>query len=442
MNELLDARIWTGVERRLADVEALIPEAPGWLPATVVEPENGVEFRLGRTLAPGVRPARRTRPRLVLALAVVGLLVALLAAAILAGAGRTTPIDLSAGPFGPYGLYRGSNSGSNSAALPDGRVLIVSGAWQGAGTAVARADLWDPALGSVPASPTITARVNPTATLLLDGRVLIVGGYGGPFQYASSALASLELWDPASGEFRPAGSMADARVRHTATLLPDGRVLVIGGTGPDGTYASAELWDPDTTTTSHAGTLRTGRAGHASVLLPDGQVLVVGGRDVTGDGVGITELWNPSTRGFREAATFLDKPPNVTATRLLDGRVLMAGAWIFPGGFRGVSVRPYPSGPAEDTTMSQPREGHAATLLPDGNVLITGGGPTGTGEATASAELWELGTGAFRAVRSMPQAAAGHSAFLLPDGRVLIVLDGSGPERFVAPFIYAPTVEP
>ena len=88
-----------------------------------------------------------------------------------------------------------------------------------------------------PAGSLATARRDHTATLLTDGRVLVVGGAGG------TRLASAEVWDPATETFGPAGSLAEAREFHTATLLPDGRVLVTGGYG--GTIlASAEVWEP------------------------------------------------------------------------------------------------------------------------------------------------------------------------------------------------------
>jgi hypothetical protein len=442
VNELDDARALTGVERRLGAVEALIPEAPLWRPAPDTETGGRGDVRFGRAFGRRDLGARHTRSRLVLAMALVLLLVALLVAAIL-GVGRPPVVDLSASPYGPYGLYRGSDASANAAALPDGRVLIVSGAWQGMGIAVARADIWDPEFGTVPADPTLTARINPTVTLLLDGGVLVIGGFGGPFQYPSTALASAELWDPVTGEFRYAASMAEARVGHTATLLPDGRVLVIGGTGPRGVIAAAELWDPETRRFTEAGSLTLGRSGHASVLVTGGQVLIAGGRDAEGAGVGLVEIWEPSTNRFIGQNRYVDNPPDVTATRLLDGRVLIAGAFIVPEGFRGVSVKSYPSGgPGFSFELSQPREGHAATLLADGGVLITGGGPAGTGEGLPSAELWEVGTGSFRDVPPMLRAAARHATFLLPDGRVLVVLDGSGPDGFVDPFLFDPTVEP
>jgi hypothetical protein len=143
------------------------------------------------------------------------------------------------------------------------------------------------------------ARYSHTATLLPDGRVLVVGGTAGD----DGILASAEVWDPATGTFGPAGSLAEAREWHTASPLSDGRVLVVGGADgvdalspPDfeGILASAEVWDPATVTFGPAGSLVRGRHDHTATPLPDGRVLVVGGWN--GDDLFIaTEVWSPLT---------------------------------------------------------------------------------------------------------------------------------------------------
>ena len=75
------------------------------------------------------------------------------------------------------------------------------------------------------------------------------------------------------------GSLNTARFHHTATLLPDGRVLVVGGESGHDPLASAELYDPATGTWSDTGSLRTARDSHTATLLPNGMVLVAGGRE-------------------------------------------------------------------------------------------------------------------------------------------------------------------
>jgi hypothetical protein len=111
---------------------------------------------------------------------------------------------------------------------------------------------------------------------------------------APAATLGAETESPASGSFSQVGSLAEARYAHTASLLPDGRVLVIGGRGEDdNTIASAEAWDPATGTFGPSGPLAKARDGHTATLLPDGRVLVVGGRHESGKAFALAEVWSP-----------------------------------------------------------------------------------------------------------------------------------------------------
>jgi hypothetical protein len=134
-----------------------------------------------------------------------------------------------------------------------------------------------------------TARSSHTATLLLDGRVLIVGGQSGA---AQRPLFTTETYDPAKQTFTPSGNMMTARSRHTATLLPDGRVLIVGGDAA----GSAELYEPSTGSFTATGSLLIPRQGFNATLLKDGKVLITGGVSRStefGDVIGDAEVFDP-----------------------------------------------------------------------------------------------------------------------------------------------------
>jgi hypothetical protein len=137
------------------------------------------------------------------------------------------------------------------------------------------------------------ARSAHTATLLPNGKVLAAGGAGN-----ESDLTSAELYDPASGTWATTGSLPGARSDHTATLLANGKVLVAGGIGPRATssLASAHLYDPATGTWTSTGRLATARYGHTATLLPSGKVLVAGGYgDGSGNRLASAELYDPAS---------------------------------------------------------------------------------------------------------------------------------------------------
>jgi hypothetical protein len=129
-----------------------------------------------------------------------------------------------------------------------------------------------------------TGRWLHTATLLQDGRVLVLGGRSPQ----DSVYQSAETYDPGSGKFSAAGAMAEGRQQHTATLLPGGRVLIAGGYWSDGrnwrVLDGTEMYDPATGNFSPSGSMGTPREGHTATLLNDGRVLIAGGEDIGRDG--------------------------------------------------------------------------------------------------------------------------------------------------------------
>ena len=166
-------------------------------------------------------------------------------------------------------------------------------------------------IGSTPTNKNLASgRAGHTATLLSNGTVLVIGGSG-----STGGPTSAELYDPATRQWVATGSLNAGRVSHTATLLPNGTVLVVGGSGDGGGSTSAELYDPTTGGwTLTTGNLNVARAGHTATLLPNGTVLVAGGYGSTGaptsaeiitpsNGIQTTLTWDsvsdPSVTGYK-----------------------------------------------------------------------------------------------------------------------------------------------
>jgi N-acetylneuraminic acid mutarotase len=197
-----------------------------------------------------------------------------------------------------------------------------------AGTAIVGARLLDPLPGPSATAATWTAtgsmpnsHVNHTATLLPDGRVLMVGAYD-----SDGAPASAELYDPSTGSWKATGDMTRGRAEHTATLLLDGRVLVAGG-GDSGTARTntAELYDPSTGSWTATGDMTEARSGHTATLLPDGRVLVAGAGGDNGVASATAELYDPRTGTWTATANMMERHSYHTSTLLPDGTVLVAG---------------------------------------------------------------------------------------------------------------------
>jgi len=270
--------------------------------------------------------------------------------------------------------------------LSDGRILIAGGF---NGEALADAELYDPQTGNfTPTGSLTTPRMDHVAVLLDTGQVLLVGGVGPGWTF----LASAELYDPATGTFTPTQAMTVAREAHTLTKLQDGRVLITGGhQGRHSAiviYVRAELYDPVTGTFTPTGNMHLRRHKHDAVLLADGRVLITGGSDEQDDqnAYASAEIYDPATGAFSLAGTMPSVRYKHSGTSLLlkDGNVFIAGgarhAILYDAGQQMFRVVPGDLGTA---TLS--RLFTTATLLPNGNVLITGG--YGLGQPV-SAQTW------------------------------------------------------
>ena len=273
-------------------------------------------------------------------------------------------------------------------------------------------------------------REGHTATLLRNGQVLIVGGANG-----YRVLASAELYDPKEGAFTSSGELHSGRTNHTATLLPNGQVLVAGGQVDGKTLTSAELYNPKTGVWTPTGDLNFPRSYHTATLLKNGQVLVAGGSYLgtpmclpqgtpAGSAMDCAELYDPASGKWTVTGGLFAARYVHTATLLQNGKVLVTGG-IGVDGAGGILVSAEVYDPAARTWTStanliNPLLSHTATLLPDGKVLVAGGKPSVDSD-TAEAELYDPKSDTWTATKKLHILRNAHTATSLPNGQILVV---------------------
>lgn len=364
----------------------------------------------------------------------------------------------SAAGFAQTILLSPERAGHTATRLPSGMVLITGGVNESA--TLDSALLYNPATNKFsPTGNMTTPRSYHTATLLYNGTVLLTGGDPGG---SLPLLKSAEVYNPATGKFALVShGMSIGRDKHTATLLHDGRVLIVGG-------KQSDIYDPVAQSFSVTATSPTNRSSHAAVLLENNTVLVTGGYVgslpssdawifnpatsgftmlsammripranhamtlmlsgkvlVTGGFTGTSphdevDIYDPAAQTFTSARHMIFHRSNHEALLLPDGKVLVVGGTTLESGFLETNeiYDPVQATWTVDDVMQENRSGATANLLLNGNVLVTGG-ITGS-KTLKSAEILDPVTHAFTPISDMKVPRNQHSATLLNDGRVLL----------------------
>jgi hypothetical protein len=356
-------------------------------------------------------------------IALILLLVEVFGVAVVIG---SSTLVLAQG-VGPGWTYTGSLSrsrwGHTATLLSNGKVLVVGGAgFPCSGgfcysTTNSSAELYDPSRGTWSYTGNLQYRRHGhTATLLQSSEVLISGGSNSGYDVgAFSRIDVAELYNPATGQFRTTGSFTAIRVGVSATLLPNGKVLALGGSEAMGRTLGvpvAELYDPA------AGSWKETRAPSvfgALLLLPNGKVLVAGSAcDENGQSCfrGL-ELYDPTAESWSPSVA-----PSFWAgstTLLPNGKVLALGS-VGDNPFAGI----YDPGSETWSLINAPNVmPYSATRLSNGKILVIGGYDFERG-ITNSAELYDPVTGTWSATGSLNAARIAYSTTLLPNGKVLI----------------------
>lgn len=263
---------------------------------------------------------------------------------------------------------------------------IVTGSWEGTGTLS-----WP--------------RHAPSAVLLGDGRVLVVGDEGGKYEGPPEVSRSAEIWDPETGDWKETDYLEKARGLFAAVTLLDGRALIAGGVNAKWeSFSSAYVYDPATDRWTKTGLMDTARADPAAAVLKDGRVLVAGGAYYTG-------VRSAGRLGTATLAAYRAGDAGVGAGR----RGILADSWPGPSGRALATAELFDprTGKWSETGSTRfARIGSAAATLADGRVLIVGSGwAEGVADrARLSAEVYDPATGRFSRIDDLPRPCAWWAA--------------------------------
>ncbi|HEU5240297.1 MAG TPA: Ig-like domain-containing protein, partial [Pyrinomonadaceae bacterium] len=312
-----------------------------------------------------------------------------------------------------------------SALLPNARAKLIGGTTTRNWTekSVSEVKLKNNAFDRAGAAdtPLNVARKGHTATLLSDGKVLVVGG-----ENQNGFVAEAEIFDPATGIFNFSGNLNIARADHSATLLSDGRVLIAGGRSESGVLNNTEIFDPTNGVFSNGPNLTGARTGETATLISDGRIVFAGGDDS-----GSVEIYDPSTNNYTLLRQHMTSPRSFHgAASLNDGRILFVGGVAADGsGILSGEILNIAADTFESVVNSLTDEHVRPTLhvLPDGKVQIFGGSDhevmeiydPATNQFGAHAHLYPNGDDHAELVRQLLAAGSRAALFRLGSANAL-----------------------
>jgi N-acetylneuraminic acid mutarotase len=300
----------------------------------------------------------------------------LLVGGVSGGTGIAEHYDPATGTWSFTGNLNTTRTWPSATLLPNGKVLVAGG-WDSNARPLNSAELYDPPTGTWSYTGNLNTAGGGAATLLPSGKVLVVAGN------------SAELYDPGTGTWRSTGNLNKAHTYSGVVTLRNGKVLIVGGNGVDASN-SAEVYDLATETWSVTGNLNVGRRyGHSATLLPNGKVLVAAGFDGD-DWIDSAELYDPVTGTWSETGDLNGDRGIHTATLLPNGKVLVAGGYYDDTLNSAELYDPDTESWSVTGSLNTARAEHTATLLANGKVLVAGG-DSGGEIHTTSAELFDSG---------------------------------------------------
>jgi hypothetical protein len=311
---------------------------------------------------------------------------------------------------------------TQSTVLKNGKVLVTGGS-------TTFAEVYDPSTqvwSQIPGMPTTGLPINRhTSTLLPNGNVLIVGGVDASNSHSQKTW----LFDPIANTWIAGPNMTDRHAGHTATQLGNGNIVIVGGDCPFGAQpcysGSTELYDASANRFTSLAPMPFPVKHGAAALVAGNKIFVAGG--VSGAASAVAQMYDTATNTWRVLSTTLSAPRYYhTATALQDGRVLIVGGYNGQAGTGGRWNSSNIYDPATDRislgqNMQTRRFTHTATLLADGQVLVTGGaGLLNDGTSTKSVEYFDPVSNQWLETCSLLTPRGGHTAALLNDGSLLI----------------------